>query len=238
MFTDGFTEQKNLLGEEYGHSKFQNSFLTAKDNLLKSNGNLFAKDIVKSILSDWQEFKSIQKTGDDLAMLLLQCNTTITDALPLIRMAKVSAREKNHEDAYSLALQAYKMDPSLKDNLLFLGKMYYNDGKFTESVKFLEEYIRTSGEDTAITHYLYGKALFNADKLPEAKRALKKSLSCDHTFAKSSLLLAKCYLKENAVPKALKTLNQGIKSTPGNDSLKASLKKLEGMTIIRTETSE
>ena len=44
------------------------------------------------------------------------------------------------------------------------------------------------GEDTAIIHYLYGKALFNCDKLAESKRALKKSLSCDHTFASNQVL--------------------------------------------------
>ena len=238
MFTDGFTEQKDGTGDEYGHCRFIDSFIKAKERLKSEKGNVFAKDIVQSVLSDWKYFKGGQKNGDDLAMLLLQCNTTITDALPLVRMAKVSAREKNNSDAYSLALQAYKIDPSIKDNLLFLGKMYYNDGKYEESVKFIDEYIRTSGEDTAIIHYLYGKALFNSDRLPEAKRALKKSLSCDHTFAKASLLLAKCYLKENAIPKAIKTLQQGIKSTPSNDALKVSLKKLEGITFIRTNTEE
>ena len=238
MFTDGFTEQKDGNSEEYGHSRFIDSFIKAKERLKSEKSNVFAKDIVQSVLSDWKEFKGGQKNGDDLAMLLLQCNTTITDALPLVRMAKVSAREKNNADAYSLALQAYKIDPSIKDNLLFLGKMYYNDGKYEESVKFIDEYIRTSGEDTAIIHYLYGKALFNSDRLPEAKRALKKSLSCDHTFAKASLLLAKCYLKENAIPKAIKTLQQGIKSTPSNDALKVSLKKLEGITFIGTNTEE
>ena len=238
MFTDGFTEQKDGTGDEYGHSRFIDSFIKAKERLKSEKGNVFAKDIVQSVLADWKNFKGGQKNGDDLAMLLLQCNTTITDALPLVRMAKVSAREKNNSDAYSLALQAYKIDPSIKDNLLFLGKMYYNDGKYEESVKFIDEYIRTSGEDTAIIHYLYGKALFNSDRLPEAKRALKKSLSCDHTFAKASLLLAKCYLKENAIPKAIKTLQQGIKSTPSNDALKVSLKKLEGITFIRTNTEE
>ena len=238
MFTDGFTEQKDGTADEYGHSRFIDSFIKAKERLKSEKGNVFAKDIVQSVLADWKNFKGGQKNGDDLAMLLLQCNTTITDALPLVRMAKVSAREKNNADAYSLALQAYKIDPSIKDNLLFLGKMYYNDGKYEESVKFIDEYIRTSGDDTAIIHYLYGKALFNSDRLPEAKRALKKSLSCDHTFAKASLLLAKCYLKENAIPKAIKTLQQGIKSTPSNDALKVSLKKLEGITFIRTNTEE
>ena len=238
MFTDGFTEQKDGIGEEYGHTRFKESFLKARDTLRNEKNNVFVKDIVKLVLADWKEFKGEQKNGDDLAMLLLQCNTTITDAMPLVRMAKVSAREKNNADAYSLALQAYKIDPSIKDNLLFLGKMYYNDGKYPESVKFIDEYIRTSGEDTAIIHYLYGKALFNCDKLSESKRALKKSLFCDYTFAKASLLLAKCYLKENAIPKAIKTLQRGIKSTPSNDALKSSLKKLEGITIIRTETEE
>lgn len=238
MFTDGFTEQKNAQSEEYGHVRFKESFFKARNNLKLEKANVFVKDIVKSMVSDWSQFKGDIKNGDDLAILLLQCNTTLTDALPLVRMAKVSARQKNNADAYSLALQAYRIDPSIKDNLLFLGKMYYNDGKYSESVKFIDEYIKTSGEDTAIIHYLYGKALFNSNRVSESKRALKKSLSCDHTFAKSSLLLAKCYLKENAIPKAIKTLQRGIKSTPSNDALKVSLKKLEGINIIRTTNVE
>jgi sigma-B regulation protein RsbU (phosphoserine phosphatase) len=116
--------------------------------------------------------------------------------------------------------------------------MYYNDGKYEESVKFIGRVYSNEWRGYCDYPLPYGKALFNSDRLPEAKRALKKSLSCDHTFAKASLLLAKCYLKENAIPKAIKTLQQGIKSTPSNDALKVSLKKLEGITFIRTNTEE
>jgi serine phosphatase RsbU (regulator of sigma subunit) len=236
MFTDGFTEQKGVSGEEFGHNRLRDSFYKYLTDLKRETGNIFVKDIVNGIYSDWKSFKQELPNGDDLAMLLLQCNESIADALPLYRSAKLSAKQKNNSDAYNLALHSYKIDPSLKDNLLFLGKMFYNDGNYPESVKFIAEYIKTSGEDTAIIHYLHGKALYNNNQVSESKRALKKSLSCDHTFGKSSLLLAKCYLKENAIPKAIKTLQQGIKSTPGSDILKASLKKLEGINIIRTET--
>jgi phosphoserine phosphatase RsbU/P len=240
MFTDGFTEQKDNMAEQFGQERLIDSFYKNLDTLSieKQAKNLFVKDVVKNIHHDWKEFKTGQSNNDDLAMLLLQCNVSIEDALPLYRSAKLSASKKNNSDAYNLALKAYSIDPSLKDNLLFLGKMYYNDGNYLESVKFIDEYIKTSGEDTAIIHYLHGKALFNSEKYPESKRALKKSLSCDHTFTKSSLLLAKCYLKENAIPKAIKTLQQGIKSTPSNDALKSSLKKLEGINITRIETIE
>jgi tetratricopeptide (TPR) repeat protein len=145
----------------------------------------------------------------------------------MYRAAKNAARESNFQDAYKLALKAYSIEPSYKDNLLFLGKMHYNDHNYKESIHFIEEYIKTSGEDTALIHYLHGKALFNNDSISGSKLALKKSLSCDHTFAKSTLLLAKCYLREGAIPKAIKTLQRGIKSSPTNEQIKLSLQKLE-----------
>ena len=61
MFTDGFTEQKNDLGEEYGHSRFKESFIKARDSIKQEKTNVFSKDIVKSVVSDWKEFKSSQK---------------------------------------------------------------------------------------------------------------------------------------------------------------------------------
>ncbi|MDX1960446.1 MAG: SpoIIE family protein phosphatase [Leptospiraceae bacterium] len=229
VFTDGFTEQKNEGEEEFGQERLKKTFKDKKEELIALNSKVFAQDLVKSIVEDWRNFKGSKSNGDDLAMLLLQCNPSIKEALPIFRSAKLAVKNKNFADAYELALEAFKIDPSLKDNLLFLGKLYYNDGNYEESVRFIHEYIRCSGESTAIIYYLYGKALFNANRISEAKRALKKSLSSDHAFAKSSLLLAKCYLKENAVPKAIKTLQRGVKSTPTNDALVSSLKKLEGI---------
>ncbi|MCB1180300.1 MAG: SpoIIE family protein phosphatase, partial [Leptospiraceae bacterium] len=232
MFTDGFTEQKNNQNEEYSLERFKELFNQQKNLLSEGNKKPFVKDIVSGMVEEWRKYKGDISNGDDLTMLLMECGKTINEALPLIRSAKLAAKARNIEDSYKLALTAYSLDPSLKDNLLFLAKMYYNDKNFVESVKFFSEYIKTSGEDTAIIHYLHGKALFNANKFQEAKRALKKSLSCDLAFAKSSLLLAKCYLKENSVPKAIKTLQQGVKSAPSNDALVTSLKKLEGMSLI------
>jgi serine phosphatase RsbU (regulator of sigma subunit) len=231
MFTDGFTEQKNEQNEEYSLERFKNLFQSVKNNLNQKQIKPFVKDIVSGMVDEWKRYKGSIENGDDLTILLMECGKTIFEAMPLIRSAKLAAKARNNSDAYQLAMKAYEIDPSLKDNLLFLAKMHYNDKNFNESVKFFSEYIRTSGEDTAIIHYLHGKALFKAERYQDAKRSLKKSLSCDHAFAKSSLLLAKCYLKENAVPKAIKTLQQGVKSAPTNDALILSLKKLEGMSI-------
>ena len=232
LFTDGFTEQKNKEGEEFGQERLKQVFQKAKEKLMSQTGKTFAKDIVKHILEEWRDFKQDTKSGDDLAMLLLECNANLSTALPILRSAKITAKSRNFENAFQLALEVYKIDPSIKDNLLFLAKLYYNNKNYEESVRFFSEYIQTSGEDTAIIHYLHGKALFQANRIPEAKRALKKSLSCDHAFAKSSLLLAKCYLKENAIPKALRTLQQGVKSAPTNDALITSLRKLESISLI------
>ncbi len=144
-------------------------------------------------------------------------------------MAKASNAKLKSEDAYAQALKAFSIDPSLKENLMFLGKMYYRDGAYKESIRFLEEYLKTSGDNTASSHFMMGRAYYKAGMISEAKRALKMALSSDHSFAKASILLAQCYLKENAKPKAIKVLQQGVKNTPQNIELKASLVKLESL---------
>jgi phosphoserine phosphatase RsbU/P len=232
VFTDGFTEQKNEKGEEYGFDNLKKLFLEKRFQYLEKNGKCWAKDIIKGMMDDWRSFKGSKSNGDDLTMLLIECNQNINTALPMIRSAKTAIKMKNVSDAFTLADEAYKIDPSLKDNLILLAKMYYNEKRYEESVRFFSEYIKTSGEDTAIIHYLHGKALYNCKRYSEAKLSLKKSLSCDHTFAKSSLLLAKCYMEEKEIPKAIKTLQRGVKSSPTDSRLIDSLKKLEGISLV------
>lgn len=230
LYSDGIPEQKSPEREEYGKDRFLRTIMDEKKRLQQDNkGAIIVDALNRSILEKWLAFKQDSKNGDDITMLILQINPQLDSALPLIQTAKSAHRQRNELDAYKMAREAYEIDPSLKDNLLFLGKLCYNEKKFHESHKFIHEYIQTSGEDTAIIHYLYAKSLFKFDKISDSKRALKKSLSCDPSFAKASLLLAKCYLIENALPKAIKTLQQGIKSSPSSDPLRSVLQKLENI---------
>jgi sigma-B regulation protein RsbU (phosphoserine phosphatase) len=230
LLTDGFSEQKNNQREEVGTETVIDWLKTEKRILEDKNEKIFVKDLTEKFVTKFRDYKGDVSNGDDLSLLMIQCSKSIVDALPFIKQAKIANSLKKTDDTYALALKAYNVDPSLKDNLLFLGKIHFRDEKYVESIKFFKEYIDTTGENTAIAHFLLGRAYFMADKIAEAKRSLKKSLSCDHSFAKSSLLLARCYLKENARPKAIKVLQQGVKSTPSNESLKVSLLKLEDNT--------
>jgi phosphoserine phosphatase RsbU/P len=228
MLTDGFSEQKNAEKQEAGTDAVIRWILEEKKYLEETEKKLFVRDLANRFVERYKEFKGDVGNGDDLSLLMIQCNNTITEAIPYMQQAKIANSKRKDEDTYAMALKAYKIDPSLKENLSFLGKINYRDGNYNEAIKYFSEYLMTTGEDTAISHFLLARAYFKADRIPEAKRSLKKSLSCDHSFAKSSLLLARCYLKENAKPKAIKVLQQGVKSTPNSDILKSSLSRLEG----------
>lgn len=229
LMTDGFPEQKNPENNEAGTELVKDWLIQEKKKLEEGNNSkIFINDLKEGFLERFREFKANNKNGDDLSLLMIQCSETINEAIPYIQKAKIANLNKQFEDAYALANKAYKIDPSLKDNLIFLGKMHFRDGNYQEAIRFFSEYIQTSGDDTAIAHYLLGRAYYQAGKITEAKRSLKKSISSDHTFIKSNLLLAKCYLKENEKSKAVKVLQQGIKSVPNNEVLRASLIKLEG----------
>ncbi|MCB1191065.1 MAG: SpoIIE family protein phosphatase [Leptospiraceae bacterium] len=233
LFTDGFTEQKNDSHEEYGLQRLVDTFLKENTKLKKEGEKINVHKIICGILEDWKTHRGDNKNGDDLSMILLQCNPNLKEAISYYKNALTQIKQGHLSEALESALQAYSIEPSLKENLLFLGKTYYNQGEYEKSIKYIKEYINSSGEDTATIHYLHGKALFKAEKILESKMALKKSLSIDHTFGKASLLLARCYLKENSLPKAIRILQQGVKSTPYNDALKVSLVKLENLSLIK-----
>lgn len=231
LISDGFSEQRNLSKEEAGVERIQAWLHDEREKLIiEGRGKADVKQLSQNFIKRFREYQGEAPTGDDLSYLFLYCGDSIPEANHFIQMAKTSNAKMKTEDAYAQALKAFSIDPSLKENLMFLGKMYYRDGKYKDSIRFLEEYLKTSGDNTASSHFMMGRAYYKAGMISEAKRALKMALSSDHSFAKASILLAQCYLKENAKPKAIKVLQQGVKNTPQNIELKASLVKLESLT--------
>ncbi|HMV79112.1 MAG TPA: SpoIIE family protein phosphatase [Leptospiraceae bacterium] len=226
LLTDGFPEQKNLEREEFSLASMRKIFLDEKYSQLREKGKFNPEESIAGMLKTWNDFKGEAPKGDDLSMILLYCNPSFNKAQTLFRSSKTALKEGDHEKTYELALSAYNEDPSFSDNLLFLAKMYFNDKRYMESCKYLSEYIQTSGEDTAQIHYMLGKALFYAERYEEAKISLRKSISCDHTYVKSNLFLAKCYLKEKAYTKAIRTIERGLKSAPNDEHLLNSLERL------------
>lgn len=230
LISDGFSEQRNAKKEEVGVERIQTWLQDEREKLIiEGRGKVDLKKLSSNFLTRFREYQGQTPNGDDLSYLFLYCGDSIPEANHYIQMAKASNAKLKSEDAYAQALKAFSIDPSLKENLMFLGKMYYRDGAYKESIRFLEEYLKTSGDNTASSHFMMGRAYYKAGMISEAKRALKMALSSDHSFAKASILLAQCYLKENAKPKAIKVLQQGVKNTPQNIELKASLVKLESL---------
>ncbi|BDA78820.1 hypothetical protein LPTSP3_g17500 [Leptospira kobayashii] len=230
LISDGFSEQRNPEKEEAGVERLLSWLHDEREKLLiEGKGKFDLKTLSLKFLSRFKEYQGAAPIGDDLSYLFLHCNDALPEASHYIHMAKQANAKLKSEDAYALASKAFSIEPSLKETLMFLGKINYRDGHYLESIRYLEEYLKTSGDTTAASHFMMGRAYYKAGKISEAKRALKMALSSDHSFAKASILLAQCYLKENAKPKAIKVLQQGVKNTPQNTELKASLVKLEGI---------
>ncbi|PJZ69337.1 serine/threonine protein phosphatase [Leptospira perolatii] len=236
LSTDGIVEQKNEQRQELGNQRFIEWIRQEKSTIEEQRDKIYASDLIGSLIGRFKKFKGDTRTGDDLSLLAIQCNPELGKARSLLAMAKTAAKEKRDQLAYEKALEVFSMDESLKDTLVLLGKMYYRDRNFEKSVQFLEKYIRTSGEESAHIHYILGRAYYELANIQDAKKSLKRSLAMDHTYAKSSLRLARCYLKENETAKAVKVLQQGIKSAPTNEYLKISLKKLEE--VVRKKLEE
>ncbi|TGL55021.1 GAF domain-containing protein [Leptospira kemamanensis] len=231
LISDGFSEQRNHLKDEVGVERIQTWLHDEREKLvIEGRGKVDLKKLSNAFIKRFRAYQGEVPNGDDLSFLFLYCGDSIPEASHYIQLAKQSNSKMKTEEAYAQALKAFSIDSSLKEILVFLGKMYYRDGKYKEAIRYLEEYLRTSGDNTAASHFTMGRAYYKAGMISEAKRALKMALSSDHSFAKASILLAQCYLKENAKPKAIKVLQQGVKNTPQSLELKSSLLRLESHT--------
>ncbi|TGL82125.1 SpoIIE family protein phosphatase [Leptospira yasudae] len=237
LTSDGIVEQKNPERQELGNARFLEWIRQEKQTLEEQRDRIYVADLVDSLISRFKRYKGEARNGDDISIMALQCNPLLNKAKSMMNVAKAAAKEKNDSLAYDKALDVYSLDDSIKDSLLLLGRMYYRDRNFPKAIQFLDKFVKTSGEDSAYIHYLIGRAYYETENINEAKRSLKRSLAIDHTYSKASLRLARCYLKENQSPKAIKVLQQGIKSAPTNEYLKISLKKLEDLMRKKEDSS-
>lgn len=228
LLTDGFVEQRNSEKEEAGIGRVHTWLLDGIESVADVDQKEIVEKIGTAFAREFKKFQGQTPNGDDLSFLMMYMNPEISEAKKLLEVAKEHNTKGRKEDAFGYSKKAYRIEPSYKENLLFLGKMYFQINEYADSAKYFDEYIQTSGEKTAHIYFSLGRAHYMNGNIPDSKRALKVSLSIDPTFAKSSLLLARCYLKENAKPKAIKTLQQSHKNIPGNENIKLSLQKLQG----------
>ncbi len=224
MLTDGFHEQRNSAHEDVGYERVL-GWLTE----VISSPSAEAPEIASGFMDRFNQFVEGAPREDDLTLLVLNCSSHLESAQNVYHEARKFQREKNYSKAEQAALEAYRLDSSLHDNLLLLSKLYYDQNRHAEAARFLNEYVVSSGAHKPEYYHMLGNLYYRNGDLREAKRELKKALSLDHTFVRASLMLARCYLKEGAKPKAVKTLQQALKSTPGNEQLRQSLKNVEGM---------
>jgi len=235
-YTDGITEQRDAEGEETGIERFLSWLESERRSCEERIDNYSAKDICDAVMDRWKAHVDGTARSDDTTLLVMMCNPSYYQALESYKKARHALAEKKIDRAMSYATTARELEPSLHDNLLLMAKLYYREGQYNESAQHLVDYIESSGERNAQTFFMLGNIYYKMSDFLEAKRQFKKSLSIDYSYSESSLMLARCYLRESQPPKAIKTLRQAIKSAPGNEQLKSALAALEGEGAAETKT--
>lgn len=226
-YTDGLTEQRNEAGEEAGLERLL-YWLHEQNSLLSETSESYkVSDLCRNVVDRWKEFVGNVPRGDDVNIVMAMCNPRLPEALEAYREARKALKDGNNNRAFSYGSTAYQMESSLHDNLLLLAKLYYREQDYSTTARYLEEYIETSGEYSAQTLYMLGNVYYKSGEISKAKRSFKRALAVDHAYADASLMLARCYLKQQQSPKAIRTLGQAIKSNPGNEQLRAALAGIE-----------
>ncbi|MEQ9367377.1 MAG: SpoIIE family protein phosphatase [Leptospirales bacterium] len=226
-YTDGLTEQRNEAGEEAGLERLLYWLHEQNAALTEAGGNYKVSDLCSGVVDRWRSFVGNVPRGDDVNIVMATCNPNLPHAQDAYREARKSLKAGNNDRALSHGSTAYELEPSLHDNLLLLARLYYREQDYTATARYLEEYIESSGETGAQTLYMLGNVYYKSGDVVKAKREFKRALAIDHAFADASLMLARCYLKLQQSPKALRILGQAIKSNPGNEQIRAALASVE-----------
>jgi len=231
FMTDGFYEQRNASGEETGINQVLDSFRTILREISDPG------TVCSEFLTMWKEIVESTPRDDDLTLLVVECSRNLDEAMEHYNIARKRARAGMLQEAEQSALKAYRLDSSLHDNLLFLSRLYHDQSDYENAVQFLNEYVSSSGANRPEYYHALGSLHYKKKDYGAAKREFKKAISVDHTYSRSSLMLARCYLKEGSQPKALRTLQQAVKSSPYNETIKQSLKNVEDLAINTSDGS-
>jgi len=227
LMTDGFIEQRTAKKEQVGIQKIfnwlENAFQSAE----------VVPDSLDRVMANFLESYrgEIEETprGDDLSMLLLQAHPGMEEAKSVYRKAVQTEKEGDIQEALRLALWAFSIDDSFQKNLLFLAHLHARTHDYEKAARFLEKFILSSGEQSCRVYHALGVFNYKLARIRDAKRNLKKALALDHGHVRSSMMLARCYLKEGSVEKATKVLLHASKTSPHDDKLKKSLRMVERM---------
>ncbi len=232
LYTDGLTEQRDHEGQETGYQRPVQWMGEARLDVAGSDNPANAQAVCDGLIQRWRGHVDGTPRGDDVTVLVAMCNPSYLQSSELYKRSRQSIAQENNSRAFTYATQAYQIEPSLLDNLLLLAKMYYREGDYNSASRYLIEYINSSGERSAQIFYMLGNVHYKAGEIAAAKSEFKRSLSVDYAYSDSSLMLARCYLKENQPLKALKTLRQACKIAPANEQLRQALANLEKRGVL------
>ena len=220
MYTDGLTEQRNADHEETGLNRTMYWFY-------ETAGMGTAATVLGETMQRWRAHVGSVPRSDDLTLLIARHEPRAVKAREVIRAARKALRQGDSDQAIALAEQAYEIDRGMAENLLLMARLYYRAGQHRRAAERMESYREQTGELSAQHSFVLGNMYYRSGMNVEAKREFKRALLRDHGYAGASLMLARTYLKEGARAKALRTLEQAARTSPGSERVRLALARVK-----------
>lgn len=211
MMTDGYAEQRNPDHKQLG-TEALNRWIV--EEFANQAGAADAQALCNSVLHRWTNHCAGMSQEDDLSMIVMQLSRNVQLGLQKQKEAKAASAAGRLAQALELAMQGYRLEPSLAENQQLIARLLYREGKLKEAAGFLEEYLETSGEEALTHRYELGYMLFKLGDLNGARRELERALAADHTHPEAALMLAKCMLKQRRGEEALQTVDRALRFHP------------------------
>lgn len=123
------------------------------------------------------------------------------NALAHYQLAVVHEQEGQLEEAIAVYEKAAQLDPKLSDAWLRRASIYFKSGHQDKGDEILARGLSNCPTSPAL-HLLYGERLFEKDRYPEARAALKRSVELRPQEPEAYNMLARVYLQENKLKEA------------------------------------
>lgn len=194
FYTDGFIEQRNSEGEQFGLSRLKDTFLEEILYFRKKSHTIDPESLANSFFLHFDEFMSDSLAGDDMSLIIAAVSSSVEE---------LNKNFNNNSNFKNIDFKKiYQKERSIIKNLYFAGIYYLKNKNYEEAENYIREYIKYTEPETPLFYLYLGYCLYQQGKYKESRKYLRIVLSKQLDNKKAAILLIKSYLMENQIEKA------------------------------------
>ncbi|MCX7634010.1 MAG: SpoIIE family protein phosphatase, partial [Turneriella sp.] len=161
LFTDGITEQTNLAGEEFGHSRLYDLLVRLHDQP--------PQQIADTIQNELLQFAGGARIRDDISLIVMKVHPQYRQFIEKFNHALGALKKRMLGDSSRLLEELWRIYPDFPALPLLSARIYYQLGEYELAEKHARVHLEKFPDDVRTTQLLAAIALKTGNRSRAAK---------------------------------------------------------------------